>query len=76
VVSNYTCSSVVDMRGFDSAYHHFTLVISAKLNAVASRLAHYRFLLDAASSRRCGVECQLKTVVKEIVNESRPLIDA
>ena len=80
VVSNSSCSSAVDMRGFDNAYHHYTLVISARLNTVASRLSRFKFLMRAAAAaaagrRRCGVECQLKTVAKKIINESRPIID-
>ena len=74
-VTNYSCSSAIDMRGFDSAYHVCTLIISARLNNVASRLTQYKFLLHAADSSRCGVECQLKTVVRKIINESQPLID-
>ena len=44
-VSNYSCSSAVDLRGFDGSYHHFRLVISARLNSVATRLVQYKFCL-------------------------------
>jgi len=73
-VSNYSCSSTADVRGFDNAYHHYTLVISARLNAVATRLTRYKQLLQAGRGQ-CGVSCQLKTMVHNIVNKSRPVID-
>ena len=81
VVSNYSCSSALDMRGFDNAYHHYTLVVSARLNTVASRRQRYKALLQAEATRpqrqqpRCDVRCQLKNVAGHIINDSRPIID-
>ena len=73
-VSNYSCSPAVDNRGFDTAFHHYILVISARLNAVATRLAQYKVMLHDAG-RSCDVKCQLKTVVNTVINQSRPVID-
>lgn len=74
-VSNSSCSSTLDARGFDARRHHFTLVISARSNAVARRLADFRSQLSAAGARHCDVRCRLETAVTTIVNQSRPVID-
>ena len=75
VVSNYSCSLAArNVRGFNAAYHLYTLVISAKLNGFAERLRQYRSLLDAATGG-CRVRCQLRNIVNTIVNQSRPVIE-
>jgi len=73
-VSNYSCSSAINVRGVDGAYHHYRLVISARLNSVATRLVQYKLLLHGAGGH-CGVRCQLNTIVTSIVNQSRPVVD-
>ena len=73
-VSNYSCSPAINMRGFDGAYHHYRLMISARLNSVATLLALYKAPLRGAKDQ-CGVWCQLKHTVHSIVNQSRPVID-
>jgi len=73
-VSNYSCSSAVSLRGFDGAYHHYRLVISARLNSAARRLAQYKLLLRGTTDN-CDVRCQLKAAVDAILNQSRPIID-
>jgi len=73
-VSNSSCSAAVQgLRGFRTS-HQYTLVISARLNMPAARRTQYKLLLNAASSQ-CRIQCQLKTIVSSIVNQSRPVID-
>ena len=79
-VSKYSCSSAIDMRGFDNAFHHYTLVISARLNSIASQLYRYKSMLQAEAKGSqgrpdCDVRCQLKIAATQIINESQPIID-
>lgn len=59
LVSNYSCMPAAVDR------HQYTLIISARLNAVATRMNSWP---------QCDIKCQLKNSVNTIINQSRPLI--